>query len=486
MLQLTCAELAALKDAPATPFVLQTEAGERCIEQVLRWLPGKRLVARISSAAFSEPRLLKIFFGPRQQRDYQRELNGCRGFIEGRVDTPKLLSECAGASSSLLEWTYLAGAESFEARWQRVADTERKVLYAQLLQLVARLHNAGLVQQDFHLDNLLYVDETLYLIDGGAVEVLGRPAQSSEALDNLALVLAVLYPVFDRWLAEGEAHYRGASELQLPAQLDLPALVQAKRKWRERFLQKVFRTCTAFEMERSFGRYQVVRRSLDCPELRALLRDPDGAIDTGVILKSGRSATVARVNVGSCQWVIKRYNIKSRLHAAARSLKPTRAAVSWFNGHLLEFLGIATPAPVALLENRLGPLRGRSYLVTEVCPGCHTARYFSEGAEETVQWPAVIERVEAVFYGLYRASVSHGDLKAQNILIEQDAPVLLDLDGMHSWSDRRAFIQAFRQDLARFARSWTDLEDVRAAALFSPLIGRFEQLMQHELEYGNR
>ena len=101
------------------------------------------------------------------------------------------------------------------------------------------------------------------------------------------------------------------------------------------------------------------------PEGLALLKDLDGAIRNGVLIKDGNSATIARVEVDCQQWVIKRYNIKNFWHWLKRCWRPSRAAVSWRNAHLLEQLGIETPAPIAMLEQRWGWLRGRAYYVSQ-------------------------------------------------------------------------------------------------------------------------
>ena len=81
-------------------------------------------------------------------------------------------------------------------------------------------------------------------------------------------------------------------------------------------------------------------------------------------LKRGRTATLARVEVNGRQLVIKRYNIKGPVHALSRSWRPSRAWHSWLEGHRLNFLGIATPRPLALVEQRAGPLRGKARWVS--------------------------------------------------------------------------------------------------------------------------
>lgn len=74
--------------------------------------------------------------------------------------------------------------------------------------------------------------------------------------------------------------------------------------------------------------------------------------------------TVVRVSVSDLDCIVKRYNLKNLRHALSRCWRPSRAWHSWRAGHLLRHLGIATPEPLAVLEERFGFLRRRAFLVT--------------------------------------------------------------------------------------------------------------------------
>ena len=52
--------------------------------------------------------------------------------------------------------------------------------------------------------------------------------------------------------------------------------------------------------------------------------------------------------------------------------------------------------------------------------------------------------------------ISHGDLKATNILLSDQGPVLIDLDAMRQHKTESTYQQAARKDINRFLRNWQD------------------------------
>ena len=108
---------------------------------------------------------------------------------------------------------------------------------------------------------------------------------------------------------------------------------------------------------------------------------------------------------------------------------PSRAAVSWKNGHLLEFNHIPTAKPLLMLENRWGAFRGRSYVLTEYIGGIHAFDYFEQNLVATER-EAMAIKINTLIKHLHQSGFVHGDLKAHNIWIKGNEPILIDLDGM--------------------------------------------------------
>ena len=172
---------------------------------------------------------------------------------------------------------------------------------------------------------------------------------------------------------------------------------------------------------------------------------------TGKVLKNGVTCTVANVVAGDQMLVVKRYNLKHWRHAMSRAWRPSRAWHSWRAAHRLAFYGIATPQPLALIEERLGPLRGRAFLVTEHCPGRNLRDSLSPGDEPAPEQQAAILEL---FRTLCALRITHGDLKASNLLWHDGRVVLIDLDAMVQHRLESAFVRDWRSDRLRLLRNW--------------------------------
>jgi hypothetical protein len=155
--------------------------------------------------------------------------------------------------------------------------------------------------------------------------------------------------------------------------------------------------------------------------------------------------------------VVKRYNIKSFSHRLRRIFKPvSRARRAWCNGHRLHFMRIATARPLALLEQRFGPLRGVAYLLLEDLGDLDLV----DDVQKSGLSDARCDQVAELFSLLRTIEVSHGDTKASNFIINGEVVHLIDLDGMQSGLRRS------ESDRERFLANWANPERERFEAAF--------------------
>src|SRR5690606_11131714 len=133
-----------------------------------------------------------------------------------------------------------------------------------------------------------------------------------------------------------------------------------------------------------------------------LLVAPDALIEdvSRQRLKSGNTCTVALAEINGRKMVVKRYNIKSFCHRLGRLWRSSRAADSWVNAHRLLMYGISTPTPVALLEQRFGPLRGRAYFIAEYIAAPDVAQWLQSEAVTDKQKRAGLEALARLMYKL--------------------------------------------------------------------------------------
>ena len=435
---LSAAQLAEAGWNPPAPFALDLpEGGQIEFVQILRWLPGRRLsgvAQRDGKTVFA-----KLFIGDSAARHCTREAKGIQALQAGNIPTPACLTtlEIPGLGLLLLS-EFLPEAQTLESSLGDV--TALLPAFA----LLGRLHAAGLVHDDLHPGNFLCQGERLWLIDGDGI----RPtAATPQHLDNLALLLSQLPLALD-------AHWDSLLRAYgLPVEGNvLPGLVDEWRQRRlQRFLAKTLRNCTNFAVDRNKTRFSVVLRR-DQDALAELLDDPDTLLAQGRFFKDGGACSVAALPVGGISTVVKRYNLKNWRHALSRAWRPSRAWHSWREAHRLLFYGLATPTPLAMIEERFGPLRGRAFLITEFCPGPSLYEVLVADREPEADLAAALIQL---FGDLSRLRVTHGDLKAHNLFWHDAQVVLIDLDATTQHRSSSSFRRAWRRDRARFLRNWS-------------------------------
>ncbi|AIR88461.1 lipopolysaccharide kinase InaA family protein [Pseudomonas cremoricolorata] len=457
-------ELTQAGRSPSLPLSVRLEdaAGpsDLRLHRLLRVLPGQRYVG--AATWRDTPVLAKLLVGSNAARHFQRELEGARLLAAQGLKTPTLLADgLVDHEGGWLLFEFLDDAQSLGQAWQDVqhltplADAQQQVL-GEALAAVAKMHAVGLWQDDLHLDNLLRQGGELYLIDGGGVkaETPGQPLSRQRVLENLGVLFAQLPKRLEPFLEELLVHYLlSNAEHALPLEA-LQKQIDKVRTWRLKdYLDKAGRDCTLFSVERSLSGLQAIRRN-EAANLAPVLAQADALLDQGHLYKTGGAASVARIEVDGRPLVLKRYNIKNTAHWFKRFWRPSRAWHSWIEGHRLECLGIATPKPLAVLEQRVLGLRSRAYLLTEYAEGSDLtasfAPYVDSGAAPDEQVQALVQLMQQ----LIAARISHGDMKGHNLFWQDGQWSLIDLDAMCQHATQLSFASAYGRDRARLLRNW--------------------------------
>lgn len=462
MIELTTQDIRLAGRLLPVPFCLAGRSGTgRCritIEKVLRILPGKRLVARATTEDGVNI-LIKLYLGRSAKRYALREVRGTTLIHNASIPTPRLLwqGETDTNTGNLLAFEFLEDAVSLQTDWQHtMSRSDHLEILREAMSMLAQMHARGVIQRDIHLGNFLRAGNQLYMIDGGHVERHRYgPLSIGDSIANLAEFFAQFFPRYDSLIPLVFPEYlkarsRQARESEL-ARLD-SALSRCREVRKRGYLRKTLRDCTQFECETTFRRFLVcVRDSLN-RDIMELLDRPDYWMDRGEALKRGGSATIVRVQLGHHDLVVKRYNLKGPLHRLKRALGPSRARRSWVNAWRMEFLGIPSVKPIAMIEEKLGPFRGRAYFVSEYVAGRDALATIKTSQQPDDQMAAI----SSLLQDLSDSRISHGDMKATNFMMSATGPVIMDLDAMREHRDAISFRRAFRRDLKRFMENWRD------------------------------
>ena len=428
------------------------------IEKVIRYVPGQR---EVSKAIWDgKPVYIKKFFGSAARRHFMRDLLGVKVLVNSNFLTPKLLfqGKLNEENSFFLIFEAIEDAKNAELAYSEADNRSRFKLAQKLVTLVAEHHKFGIIQTDLYLKNFLVDGDNIYTIDGDGIrkyKLLSRRL----ALKNLSVLLSKFDVLeVERWLPKLLELYSSVRNWEsFPEEKKFRLLVnQHRTKVASNYAdKKVFRLCTDVKISRQQGFFKAVSRNYESTNLPNTIEECDQLIETGMPIKKGNTCTVSLVQIDGIKLVIKRYNIKSIVHQLNRALRPTRAAISWSNAFRLMQLGIPTAKPVALIEKRIGFLRGKAYFLSEYLDAPDIKTFFDQIKDEKIRFETVKKIVE-LFYRMYLLKLTHGDLKASNIKLLEGNPYLIDLDSLKQNYNYYFARKGHVRDIKRFMRNWQD------------------------------
>lgn len=349
-------------------------------------------------------------------------------------------------------------ADPFVDYLERAPTGQRKLARA-FAEFLAKLHDAGVTHPDPHPGNVLIEPTALCFIlaDLHAIR-FGPPLDWPATLANLVLL--------NRWfqmratrtdrLRFWHAYLRARPSLAIGDAKSLAKAIEAatatsnERFWAARAVRYTSNNRDSVKVRGPAANGFAVR---DLPPelVRDWLADPDAVFtQPGVrILKDSRTSTVAELTIGSRAVIYKRFNVKSRLGPWKNLLRSSPALRSWILGHGLRDRGLPTARPLALFQRHAIGLPTTGYVVFEKVPDALTLNEAVERHGAVRAWADQLGRLLRL---MHERQVSHRDLKASNLLMSGDEPVLIDLVGVEAG---RPVPEAVRiRDLARLNASF--------------------------------
>lgn len=436
--------------------------------RLVRQVPDKRYVYR--GHWQGQHVYAKLFIGKNNAYYASRDLTGVQHLMQAGITTPPLLfqGQTPDKQAEVLVFVAIEHAKNAEEVWRGSNDKQRFELAQRLVRTLAQHHQAGLIQTDLYFKNFLIQEENVYTLDGDGIRRLSRVFQKRQRLRNLATLLSKMDVLNDQWIPLLYQHY--CQQLNtVYALADETAVQTQTRKIRSRMAgayadKKVFRNCTDVKVSKQFDSFLAVSRDFEMSSVTPQFLD-SALVDKKANLKNGNTCTIAKALIADRQVVIKRYNIKNAWHGLNRAFRVSRAALSWANAHRLMISDIATPKPLALLEERFGCLRRRAYFLSEYIEAPDAMQFFSQSASPEDKEKLACN-IATLFHRLYLFRYSHGDCKATNIKIVNLSPVLIDLDGMqahrHGCCSDWWFQRKHIKDLKRLMKNWEhDAETTR-------------------------
>ena len=198
--------------------------------------------------------------------------------------------------------------------------------------------------------------------------------------------------------------------------------------------------------------------SIDLSLREALEGDLDGLISSGELLKNDKTTTVAKVGLAGVEVVIKRYNARSLGHRFKRALRQSRAMRCWLMSKKFELAGLQVAPRLAMVEKRLGPFRLDAYFIAQWVEANELLAWLPE--QSSKQKKSVKQQIVHIFSAFKQYRLSHGDMKATNLLWKEGQIVFLDLDAATQHESIVLWQRGYRRDKKRFAKNGDSFADL--------------------------
>jgi heptose I phosphotransferase len=332
--------------------------------------------------------------------------------------------------------------------------------YIHKIATIARiLHNSGLNHRDFYICHFLLdsTKQNLYLIDLHRMQIREKTSAKWRIKDLAALYFSVMgFEITKHDLLRFIGYYfdQPWSEAITQHKALLRKIeVRAKKLYSKHF-DPMRNFAESWVTKKNWSHYSVCNLAYCDESMQSLLESPDRYMAKGELLMGEDVNSVVKINLAGRELVIKRYNNRGFLFAIKRALVKSRAKKCWYSAHKLLALKILTPKPVAFLENRFGPLHGRSYYISEFVKGSHLKNFLLSNINSGDKL-RVIKALIKILNDLRQAAIRHGDTKPSNFIVFKEEVYITDLDSMvqHlSWYYNLS--SAFTKDRNRLLRAW--------------------------------
>ena len=427
----------------------------RCIA-LLRAIPGRR---KVYDAVWDNKCVIAKVFSHRisSRRHLKREWLGLKRLASHGLSAPEPLFYGQTEDGELVVVVEkIAESSTILDIFLKTPDPTKKLsLLVKICKEIAKQHTKGILQKDMHLGNFLLGDDKVFALDVGQMQFLRCEADRKSSISQLAILAFYLpksNPQLIKKLCEEYFKARGwrygkTDQISFQKQLHMH-----RRRMLTKGLKKIMRTSKRHLRIKTNGYIAIFDKTF-CQQTESLgfIEKIDKLMDEGQILKHGNTCHVSHLNYNGKEVVVKRYNHKGFTHSLRHTIKKSRARRGWLHGHRLGMLDIATPKPLAFIEQLKTKLVWKSYLVTEYVEGQKLYDFLKNSDATKEQHQIINNQIKELLDEMGKKHITHGDLKHTNILVTDKGPVLTDLDGMkvHKWGWRYKTNRA--KDLHRFA-----------------------------------
>ncbi|MBP9721980.1 MAG: hypothetical protein KBD64_02345 [Gammaproteobacteria bacterium] len=467
-------------------FKLRLDTKEFVVTKILRVLPNRRIVFLAYDESTGDYVVIKLYSNSRKyNKDYDLALQGYKIVSEAKLLTPMVLYYNLDKVNkfSYIIYAYL----KHDPSPGKNDILEQRKQHRLFIAAIAKLHKNNIYHSDLHVGNLLVHNKKVYYLDTESMYTMRNSLVNKKGVNNFAEFLAQLNAAYyNSWhkyakyylqsLITNIAHHSD----KLVNKICTKANKQLQNKIYD-FLVKTLRNCTDFKVVKFKNNkqniwyvikrryYQNLDNQNDYGLTAEFLASPHKFIADYKIatLKQGNTAHVYLINFNNNKFVIKYYLPGSFLKQFARTLKSylrlPRAVNSWCFANLLEQVNINTPSPIASIVFKKWFLLQDSFYIMSYSENLGLANlsdtdlYTNTNTNININ---IIEQIISLLENLKTLRISHGDLKAANLVLENGQLVVLDLDAMRKYRTNYFFKFSWQKDIKRILRCYKETPEL--------------------------
>ncbi|MFT5135725.1 MAG: tRNA A-37 threonylcarbamoyl transferase component Bud32 [Arenicella sp.] len=168
--------------------------------------------------------------------------------------------------------------------------------------------------------------------------------------------------------------------------------------------------------------------------------------------KHDQTTTVAKLEISGNVLVLKRYNARNQWHKFKRAFRGSRARRCWSMSYHFQRAGLNVSEPILMYEKRFGPVRSHAYFANRLLMGEELITALPRMADSEQQ--KVQAAVRASFSTMRTHKLSHGDMKASNLLWVDGELYFIDLDAARKHRSLWSWYTSHAKDKKRFLKNW--------------------------------
>ncbi len=200
--------------------------------------------------------------------------------------------------------------------------------------------------------------------------------------------------------------------------------------------------------------YHIVRAPSAAPFSDHDLRQvAQGVVNFEECLKHDGTTSVYLLKHQQQAYVVKRFNTKGPWHFVRRFVQTSRAQNCFQMAQCYLSAGIATPEPVAFVQERITGLKLRSWYICAYERGSLLSDAVDANSSPDMK---LHQAIVGLFSKLREYRLSHGDMKATNIIVQKAGWMVIDLDAAKQHKKTQSWYKAANKDWRRLLRNWPE------------------------------